>query len=226
MRAFYESPTESFPRMWDQLVLRNRDGRKFRIIPTYVGSTLNKLDETNRISNHSHVCGINALREDELGFPVESFPRMWDQPPDEFPGEREARIIPTYVGSTARRKSTRRSRTNHSHVCGINASIGDLMMQLDESFPRMWDQPRLLSYSLATPRIIPTYVGSTGKSISVETAAANHSHVCGINAFALQCRRYLHESFPRMWDQRADAILLDRIFRIIPTYVGSTSPTS
>ena len=107
--------------MWDQL-----DEKPFmqcvdRIIPTYVGSTESAETDFKRVSNHSHVCGINRNSErsthrNSESFPrmwdqrrrlywtatssTESFPRMWDQP--RFPVFREGapRIIPTYVGST------------------------------------------------------------------------------------------------------------------------------
>ena len=73
----------------------------------------------------------------------------------------------------------------------------------DESFPRMWDQHEIIVKTGCVVRIIPTYVGSTGKAISSLFSITNHSHVCGINAYPELSGTLSDESFPRMWDQRA-----------------------
>ena len=91
---------ESFPRMWDQPSLENVTSEPVRIIPTYVGSTRTCKVETVRISNHSHVCGINLVRCENVLCLVESFPRMWDQLSSFLYTSVLQRIIPTYVGST------------------------------------------------------------------------------------------------------------------------------
>ena len=51
---------ESFPRMWDQLLLGSLIAFSFRIIPTYVGSTPSIKRTKYHPANHSHVCGINC----------------------------------------------------------------------------------------------------------------------------------------------------------------------
>ena len=132
---------ESFPRMWDQLLVRSVIDLRCRIIPTYVGSTRWISSTSCSSSNHSHVCGINVFRLETMPWFFESFPRMWDQlarPLAVGPGRR---IIPTYVGSTRRRVSAVYSSSNHSHVCGINGAFAYDPAVAVESFPRMWDQP-------------------------------------------------------------------------------------
>ena len=194
---------ESFPRMWDQ-----RDDRKtfrcvLRIIPTYVGSTSSARLIQWQSSNHSHVCGINAICE--------------------FTFLRRHRIIPTYVGSTrisffmlsccfesfprmwdqhyaCIEQGTH--NPNHSHVCGINVTPKLPKDLCYESFPRMWDQ-----------RV---------RARSVVLRMANHSHVCGINPSNVSPSAVLDESFPRMWDQLVPPGVISERTRIIPTYVGST----
>ena len=73
-------------------------------------------------------------------------------------------------------------------------------------------------------RIIPTYVGSTATFYISITSATNHSHVCGINHRLSRIHPMNNESFPRMWDQRAFRMTPSGYRRIIPTYVGSTTP--
>ena len=92
---------ESFPRMWDQPPSAAYTARRLRIIPTYVGSTRRPVNFSSRITNHSHVCGINFPVTVVLRFPNESFPRMWDQLQRNSTRSSERRIIPTYVGSTS-----------------------------------------------------------------------------------------------------------------------------
>ena len=54
---------------------------------------------------------------------------------------------------------------------------------------------------------------------------SNHSHVCGINSMKRIHICMMGESFPRMWDQLAQAGANAASGRIIPTYVGSTFGT-
>ena len=147
---------------------------------------------------------------------------MWDQLHDGLCIDRIGRIIPTYVGSTCCPSLKYERRPNHSHVCGIN-DMGPSKRRLHlESFPRMWDQQLLLLLALVLLRIIPTYVGSTGRNHSQPLQDANHSHVCGINHTRLTSHTTSIESFPRMWDQRQKSNGKTYQGRIIPTYVGST----
>ena len=148
---------------------------------------------------------------------------MWDQPPSGYPVASSPRIIPTYVGSTSSDASSPSVPSNHSHVCGINAGVRSPWRFCNESFPRMWDQPRRSFSRQLLERIIPTYVGSTYRDSSCISSAPNHSHVCGINRKALFRTLHALESFPRMWDQRFIVFTLLSSRRIIPTYVGSTS---
>ena len=152
----------------------------------------------------------------------ESFPRMWDQRVILSDTEQTGRIIPTYVGSTVHNRGTRPSTPNHSHVCGINSSIGIIHDCISESFPRMWDQPKQIRCACLYIRIIPTYVGSTPPRSSTPSSSPNHSHVCGINASMGLFSVLSNESFPRMWDQRKHLLINCLVLRIIPTYVGST----
>ena len=173
---------ESFPRMWDQLHLFLGSSVRIRIIPTYVGSTHRVPSQSREDSNHSHVCGINTTALSRTPKNTESFPRMWDQrPPDEYPSS-NTRIIPTYVGSTRLVVCLDALSPNHSHVCGINRAGRVLIINVGESFPRMWDQHVEKFRHLRHVRIIPTYVGSTRKALLLIIIQSNHSHVCGINA--------------------------------------------
>ena len=133
-------PAESFPRMWDQHPHPRQPLSGLRIIPTYVGSTRACARRGVSVPNHSHVCGINVVKEHWQDICNESFPRMWDQHVTVSGTAYTARIIPTYVGSTRPGSRRPRCRPNHSHVCGINRDSGYINRYGHESFPRMWDQ--------------------------------------------------------------------------------------
>ena len=152
-------------------------------------------------TNHSHVCGINVLEKLKEQYPGESFPRMWDQRLGTSKRRLPRRIIPTYVGSTLPRFRRQLLQTNHSHVCGINATEPAAIANHFESFPRMWDQLGLCGARAKISRIIPTYVGSTTVPVCVKGMSSNHSHVCGINSATKRSSSSSIESFPRMWDQ-------------------------
>ena len=194
---------ESFPRMWDQQPPIIQQITSCRIIPTYVGSTLKDIS-------------LSPLLP-------ESFPRMWDQHQNQRVDYWHARIIPTYVGSTSFFMILSPFPSNHSHVCGINDGSAFCPNRNYESFPRMGDQPCLVLRDYSRPRIIPTYVGSTMPRKGRARTVANHSHVCGINVDGIFISNHHGESFPRMWDQRSTGSGPGPIFRIIPTYVGSTT---
>ena len=149
---------------------------------------------------------------------------MWDQLNCRCPPRRPVRIIPTYVGSTHFLSLSFCRPPNHSHVCGINGLNTWFLRIHHESFPRMWDQPHPPVMTKEEIRIIPTYVGSTGPLVQVERSATNHSHVCGINKAPFITVVISCESFPRMWDQHRLQSFRSVRYRIIPTYVGSTSP--
>ena len=112
--------------MWDQLLVQFIKIRLDRIIPTYVGSTLRLIVPLPYLPNHSHVCGINILISLDDSRVCESFPRMWDQRNIHILHFLRVRIIPTYVGSTARRAVFALKDPNHSHVCGINVMLSTL----------------------------------------------------------------------------------------------------
>ena len=89
----------------------------------------------------------------------------------------------------------------------------------------MWDQHDRDAVSSTFRRIIPTYVGSTKLWTWTKLNDTNHSHVCGINSRdSVECCSFC-KSFPRMWDQLVIGTECENIKRIIPTYVGSTTPS-
>ena len=188
--------------MWDQRYAENSKKLSIRIIPTYVGSTSTLFNVDKYETNHSHVCGINPSGLMNEPSDAESFPRMWDQLSLCIRKHSNSRIIPTYVGSTFPNGHRDTQPANHSHVCGINASVTSSARPLS--------------------RIIPTYVGSTTALPRRRRSAANHSHVCGINNSLELLAVVGCESFPRMWDQPRKDGAEPSPERIIPTYVGST----
>ncbi len=189
--------------MWDQPLLPKVTVHTVRIIPTYVGSTHLRRLMLLRITNHSHVCGINHHIQ---------------------PGTLMTfRIIPTYVGSTTRSNSSPLSVANHSHVCGINAAGADGLRAGRRIIPTYVGSTRVSSDSPSLPANHSHVCGINRSSAGRSWPQPNHSHVCGINLWPVTQSRTRTESFPRMWDQQYPIRSVLCRFRIIPTYVGSTA---
>ena len=70
--------------------------------------------------------------------------------------------------------------------------------------------------------IIPAYAGSTNRTITPETAAADHSRVCGEHSLLVSGVIRTWGSSPRMRGAHLDKDDLELNARIIPAYAGST----
>ena len=87
----------------------------------------------------------------------------------------------------------------------------------------MWEVPLALVHPPPFKRITPTYVGSTCIELRLPTVTKDHPHVCGKYYNGTREPRIDTGSPPRMWEVREIKKLGDKVKRITPTYVGSTS---
>ena len=89
----------SSPRVWGQVSTQPRVFITFRIIPTRVGTSNAHASAVNPYKDHPHACGdksiLYVIRLVSLG----SSPRVWGQVGDVLIYNRDARIIPTRVGT-------------------------------------------------------------------------------------------------------------------------------
>ena len=66
----------------------------------------------------------------------------------------------------------------------------------------MWGTPTRYIIDLQEKRIIPTYVGNTGRSIDLHRHKPDHPHVCGEHYIAAALVLLASGSSPRMWGTR------------------------
>ena len=71
-------------------------------------------------------------------------------------------------------------------------------------------------------RLIPTCVGSTFSTHAVVLPASAHPHVCGEHGRRIRFGKSERGSSPRVWGARVSSKNRRRLFRLIPTCVGST----
>ena len=102
----------------------------------------------------------------------------------------------------------------------MNAVCQLTVYRSNESFPRLWDELRVIIKPAPLARIIPTPVGWTLLSCWLAFCLPNHSHACGMNRSLLSWLKKQSESFPRLWDELGKIILFFPRIRIIPTPVG------
>ena len=89
-----------------------------------------------------------------------SSPRVWGQDYVKILHDNGTRIIPTRVGTRAKRLILHFILGDHPHACGDKFIEGGIQITLAGSSPRVWGQDflHLVSYDLAG--IIPTRVGT------------------------------------------------------------------
>ena len=153
---------------------------------------------------------------------IGSSPRVWGA---QLPGNETYetdRLIPTCVGSTARRCKSRTRVSAHPHVCGEH-SVSVLLIAGDlGSSPRVWGAPCRSFCRFRLARLIPTCVGSTWASTSEIDFGPAHPHVCGEHMRPCKIMWRGTGSSPRVWGALNPIIVKILEERLIPTCVGST----
>ena len=134
----------------------------------------------------------------------------------------QGRFIPTHVGNTARRSSSRKPAPVHPHACGEHLHSSVECRPADGSSPRMWGTPYDNNGQTPGGRFIPTHVGNTAGGEKSRRKEPVHPHACGEHKALPSCRAVLRGSSPRMWGTRALSTLSVIWPRFIPTHVGNT----
>ena len=176
------APPGSPPRVWGQLHPRPWPHPFRRFTPTCVRTTLAIALARLDAAVHPHVCGDNALCENNDNDSNGSPPRVWGQLSLIRPSSNPSRFTPTCVGTTAMPVITGVEAPVHPHVCGDNGT------------------KRLGAGKFR--RFTPTCVGTTTLLIGIGRALAVHPHVCGDNDPVWLTDILDAGSPPRVWGQR------------------------
>ena len=148
---------------------------------------------------------------------------MWEVPVITIQNGNWYRITPTYVGSTGPIPFLKYLVRDHPHVCGKYVLNSRWSTSFTGSPPRMWEVLVQFVIIKPLPGITPTYVGSTKVLRHFGKTSRDHPHVCGKYLGGLSEKLPLIGSPPRMWEVHIYAAYIYILYRITPTYVGSTN---
>ena len=111
--------------------------------------------------DHPHACGdkVNTVTVNLQG--LGSSPRVWGQAKKRKKNAKEARIIPTRVGTSRGHGQAYDGNEDHPHACGDKPQHPRPFICKVGSSPRVWGQVGLLEIFKHLQRIIPTRVGTS-----------------------------------------------------------------
>ncbi len=174
-----------------------------RSIPTGVGTTMSRRNQTSWCSVHPHGRGDNAGFIRAVWARPGPSPRAWGQHVGEPGPVTEPRSIPTGVGTTSGNRAEHSHSTVHPHGRGDNQS---------------GRRGSLLPF-----RSIPTGVGTTHGDLCKIKVLTVHPHGRGDNWAPESVMNGDTGPSPRAWGQLHEQFVRGVILRSIPTGVGTTS---
>ena len=89
--------------------------------------------------------------------------------------------------------------TVHPHACGELVGTSIMRGRVVGSSPRMWGTQMTRGSLMISLRFIPTHVGNSGGTASIDTKVAVHPHACGELDILVQGVAAFVGSSPRMW---------------------------
>ena len=191
------------------------------IIPTRVGTTATRPSRPSATRDHPHTRGDLSARQ-----AAGSSPHAWGPPRLAELGEGVAGIIPTRVGTTARRWGPCRPRTDHPHTRGDHLKSFERSAQVTRSSPHAWGPQLDVHEGCRRRGIIPTRVGTTRSNPTRKSKSGDHPHTRGDHWSTFSLGSAVTGSSPHAWGPRRAPGLLPDKGGIIPTRVGTTAVTS
>ena len=98
------------------------------------------LVDSGRRMDHPHACGDKCFKIYFLTRLKGSSPRVWGQAAILLDNERLRGIIPTRVGTRAKRKTATGGLEDHPHACGDKEYRSFMLCSITGSSPRVWGQ--------------------------------------------------------------------------------------
>ena len=89
------------------------------------------------------------------------------------------RIIPTRVGTSEQVVTMDGETQDHPHACGDKTDRPLIRTSREGSSPRVWGQALQLLDRHGEVRIIPTRVGTSSRSLTLQIFQQDHPHACG-----------------------------------------------
>ena len=187
--------------MWGQALRARLTRGTARIIPTRVGTRIDKVSKHIHHGDHPHACGDKLASAFNMDKVEGSSPRVWGQAVSIFVGGLLERIIPTRVGTSLPVKSIAVCSKDHPHACGDKLIKFQQKYTMTGSSPRVWGQVRSEYFRSMTSRIIPTRVGTRAKVRDKNEGNRDHPHACGDKFCSVIASAAILGSSPRVWGQ-------------------------
>ncbi len=130
------------------------------------------------------------------------------------------------MGRTKPRLASLKSKTDHPHARGENASDPGVHNLERGPSPRAWGEHRVLRKSNGRVRTIPTRVGRTRRTLPEWHRSADHPHARGENKHLLKYHVQRAGPSPRAWGEPPAPQADSSPPRTIPTRVGRTQPVT
>ena len=129
--------------MWETHTLDIDADQDERFIPTHVGNTWHRKEQTITLSVHPHACGKHIIIIIIFIIIDGSSPRMWETPLPVSCEKLLLRFIPTHVGNTAAFPRFAAQAPVHPHACGKHARTSAAKAFINGSSPRMWETHKI-----------------------------------------------------------------------------------
>ncbi len=130
----------SSPRVWGQAIDNISDLSHLRIIPTRMGTSLDKFGGENGDRDHPHAYGDKFCPQRYECRKSGSSPRVWGQASFISSDYNNYRIIPTRMGTSPAEQTRLVSRQDHPHAYGDKTTIVGICAIVLGSSPRVWGQ--------------------------------------------------------------------------------------
>ena len=189
------------PLAWGQPGGDFTDNIMQRTIPTRVGTTTVCWGCARGRTDHPHSRGDNSA----LGAAVRWFggpsPLAWGQRVAVVEVHLLVRTIPTRVGTTAPGTAAAPRSSDHPHSRGDNGKTIWRGHAIGGPSPLAWGQLPARNRQNASPRTIPTRVGTTELPLLKENSETDHPHSRGDNASSSAVRKACAGPSPLAWGQ-------------------------
>ena len=111
---------------------------------------------------------------------------------------------------------------DHPHAYGDKAPCSPSFFRWAGSSPRVWGQVNFCSDTVTQSRIIPTRMGTSCITISLERRRRDHPHAYGDKDKTASNAEQTAGSSPRVWGQAEFPFVITFLCRIIPTRMGTS----
>ncbi len=193
-----------------------------RFIPTCVGNSIRVSTQLHQSTVHPHMRGELCGSLSWLSPPYGSSPHAWGTHLISFTFPYPHRFIPTCVGNSTPHLARLRECPVHPHMRGELSVVSLTILTEIGSSPHAWGTQHPLCVSCDDVRFIPTCVGNSILTFSIEDRDSVHPHMRGELSGSVSVSSCVLGSSPHAWGTRPFQFLDFRTVRFIPTCVGNS----